>query len=151
MWRINNNWVSVSELSTVMIVLTFKWFCKQQPVISIVGIFIRIKMGKLVKNVNILCGKTICLSSWNVFSYLRNGFLRLDYFTLVLELILICMELFTSLIVQKYLKENYQQRHWTIWQRKTIHLVHIFDFELQRALQRFCLFCASAMLCMTPG
>ena len=40
------------------------------------------------------CRNTICLSSPNVCSYLENRFLRLNSFTLVQELILICIKAF---------------------------------------------------------
>ena len=55
---------------------------------------ISLLMGKLEKNVNTACSATICLSSLNVFSYLENRFPRLNSFTLVQELILICIKAF---------------------------------------------------------
>ena len=93
---------------------------------------ISLLMGKLEKNVNTACSATICLSSLNVLSYLENRFPRLNSFTLVQELILICIKAFQGFnctkIFEKGVTKTFRQSSHLI---EALNLTTVLSFFLE--------------------
>ena len=92
---------------------------------------ISLLMGKLEKNVNTACSATICLSSLNVFSYLENRFPRLNSFTLVQELILICIKAFQGFNCTKIFEKGVTK---ALPDRQSSHLIEALCVYLTTVL-----------------